>query len=56
MLGGTAGGGLFEAVTSSSLTPTEPGNEILGQIFGSKEVSRTVAGSWLEPSKVPSSM
>ncbi len=44
MLGGTAGGGLLEAVTSSSLTPTEPGNEILGQIFGSKEVSRTVAG------------
>lgn len=43
MLGG-AGGGLLEAVTGSAPTPAAPGNEILGQIFGSKEVSRTVAG------------
>lgn len=44
LLGGAGGGNLLEAVTSSAPTPTAPGNEILGQIFGSKEVSRTVAG------------
>lgn len=44
MLGGAGGGGLLEAVTGSAPTPAAPGNEILGQIFGSKEVSRTVAG------------
>ena len=44
MLGGAGGGGLLDAVTGSAPTPTEPGNEILGQIFGSKDVSRTVAG------------
>lgn len=43
-MGGAGGGGLLEAVTGSAPTPAEPGNEILGQIFGSKEVSRTVAG------------
>ena len=35
---------MLDAVTGSAPTPTEPGNEILGQIFGSKDVSRTVAG------------
>ncbi|RJF90286.1 DUF937 domain-containing protein [Sphingomonas cavernae] len=54
-LGGLGGGGLLEAVTSISATPMEPGNEILGQIFGSKDVSRTVAdhaaqSSGLDPS------
>lgn len=44
MLGGAAGGGLLDAVTGSAPTPAEPGNEVLGQIFGSKDVSRTVAG------------
>jgi hypothetical protein len=43
-LGGAGGGNLLEAVTSSAPTPTSPGNEILGRIFGSKDVSRTVAG------------
>lgn len=44
MLGGAGGGDLLEAVTRSAPTPTAPGNEILGQIFGSRDVSRTVAG------------
>lgn len=47
-LGGLAdilsgGGGLLDAVNSPEPTPASPGNEILGQIFGSKDVSRTVA-------------
>lgn len=44
MLGGAGGGGLLEAVTGSAPTSAAPGNEILGQIFGTKDVSRTVAG------------
>lgn len=44
VLGGASGGNLLEAVTGNIPTPTSPGNEILGQIFGSKEISRTVAG------------
>jgi hypothetical protein len=44
MLGGASGGGLLDAVTGDAPTPAEPGNEILGRIFGSKDVSRTVAG------------
>jgi hypothetical protein len=37
------GGGLLDAVLSSSPTDTAPGNNVLGQIFGSKDVSRAVA-------------
>jgi len=44
MLGQVGGGNLLEAVTGSAPTPSEPGNELLGRIFGSKDVSRTVAG------------
>lgn len=44
LLGGLGGGNLLDAVTGNAPTPVEPGNEILGQIFGSKDVSRTVAG------------
>jgi hypothetical protein len=44
LLGGLGGGNLLDAVTNNAPTPTEPGNEVLGQIFGSKDVSRTVAG------------
>lgn len=43
MLGGLGGGGLLDAVTNSDPTPVQPGNEVLGQIFGSKDVSRAVA-------------
>lgn len=39
------GGGLLEAVVGPQPTPVEQGNDILGQIFGSREVSREVAGA-----------
>jgi hypothetical protein len=42
--GGGLGGGLLEAVLGNQPTPTQPGNDILGTIFGSKDVSRSVAG------------
>lgn len=37
------GGSLLDAVVSSTPTDTTPGNNVLGQIFGSKDVSRAVA-------------
>lgn len=40
---GGLGGALLDQVLHSDPTPTQPGNEILGQIFGSKDVSRGVA-------------
>ncbi|MBV7264769.1 DUF937 domain-containing protein [Erythrobacter sp. WH131] len=42
--GGSSAGGLLDAVLGGSPTPTAPGNDILGNIFGSKDVSRSVAG------------
>lgn len=41
--GGGLGGVLLDAVLKKEPTPTSPGNDILGQIFGSKDVSRGVA-------------
>lgn len=43
ILGG-GGGGLLESVLAPKPTPTQQGNDILGTIFGSKDVSRLVAG------------
>ncbi|MEO9635049.1 MAG: DUF937 domain-containing protein [Parasphingorhabdus sp.] len=43
LLGQLGGGGLLDSVLGSQPTPVEQGNQVLGQIFGSKEVSRTVA-------------
>ncbi|PZT90245.1 MAG: hypothetical protein DI637_04425 [Citromicrobium sp.] len=40
---GGLGGILLDQVTRQDPTPTQPGNDILGQIFGSKDVSRGVA-------------
>jgi len=37
------GGGLLDSVLSSKPTDTASGNSVLGQIFGSKDVSRAVA-------------
>ena len=37
------GGSLLDDVLSPQPTPVERGNDVLGQIFGSKDVSRTVA-------------
>lgn len=44
LLGQLGGGGLFDSVVAPEPTPIEQGNGILGQIFGSKDVSRSVAG------------
>lgn len=44
MLGGLGGGALADNVLGPETTQVSKGNDILGQIFGSKEVSRTVAG------------
>ncbi|MBR2174040.1 DUF937 domain-containing protein [Sphingopyxis sp.] len=44
MLGQLGGGGLLDSVLGSQPTPVSQGNDVLGQIFGSKDVSRTVAG------------
>jgi hypothetical protein len=44
LLGQLGGGGLLDAVLSPQPTPVEAGTDVLGQIFGSKDVSRTVAG------------
>jgi hypothetical protein len=43
MLGKLGGGGLLDNVLSPKPTDVGRGNEVLGQIFGSKDVSRTVA-------------
>ena len=42
-LAGAGGGGLLDLVLGSQPAPVDKGNDILGQIFGSKDVSRTVA-------------
>lgn len=43
MLGGMGGGGLLDSVLAPAPTNVAAGNDVLGQIFGSKDVSRTVA-------------
>jgi hypothetical protein len=54
-IGGLGGGGLLDNVTSGQPTEVEKGNQILGQIFGSKDGSRAIAAgaaaqSGVEPS------
>lgn len=54
MLGQLGGGGLMDSVLGSQPTDVNRGNEVLGQIFGSKDVSRAVAqnaagGTGLDP-------
>lgn len=43
LLGQLGGGGLMDSVLSPEPTDVGRGNDVLGQIFGSKDVSRTVA-------------
>lgn len=43
ILSSLGGGGLLDSVLSPEPTNIESGNGVLGQIFGSKDVSRTVA-------------
>lgn len=56
LLGSLGGGGLFDSVVSPEPTPVEKGNDVLGQIFGSKEVSRQVAGSASEQTGIDPSL
>jgi hypothetical protein len=42
-IGGLGGGGLLDEVLAPRPTNVAPGNDILGQIFGSRETSRTLA-------------
>ena len=43
LLGQLGGGGLLDQVLAPQPTDVSAGNDVLGQIFGSKDVSRTVA-------------
>ncbi|MBX3621632.1 MAG: DUF937 domain-containing protein [Rhizobacter sp.] len=43
LLGQLGGGGLLDQVLSPQPTDVSAGNEVLGQVFGSKDVSRSVA-------------
>lgn len=43
LLGKLGGGGLLDEVLAPQPTNVDRGNDVLGQIFGSKDVSRTVA-------------
>ena len=43
LLGQLGGGGLLDNVLSPQPTDVNQGNDVLGEIFGSKDVSRTVA-------------
>ena len=45
IVGGLGGGGLLDEVLSPRPTDVSGGNSVLGQIFGSQDVSRTVAQS-----------
>lgn len=56
LLGQLGGGGLFDSVVSPEPTPIEKGNDILGQIFGSKDVSRSVAGNASESTGIDPSI
>ena len=54
-IGGLGGGGLLDNAVSNEPTEVDKGNQILGQIFGSKDGSRAVAAqasaqSGVEPS------
>ncbi|MEZ5744188.1 MAG: DUF937 domain-containing protein [Sphingomonadaceae bacterium] len=42
-IAGSGGGGLLDLVLGNQPTPVDRGNDILGQIFGNKDVSRSVA-------------
>lgn len=56
ILGGGAGGGLLEQVLAPQKTDTGSGNDILGQIFGNKDVSRGVAEEAAGTTGLPTSL
>jgi hypothetical protein len=55
-ISGLGGGALLDNVTSSEPTEVDKGNQILGQIFGSKDESRSVAAQASTQSGVESSL
>ena len=55
-ISGMGGGALLDNVTSNQPTEVNKGNEILGQIFGSKEGSRAVAADASQQSGVDPSI
>ena len=56
ILGGMGGGGLLDAVLSPQPTPVNQGNQVLGQIFGSPDVSRAVAGQASASTGIPTDL
>jgi len=56
MLGGMGGGGLLDSVLGREPTPVDQGNDILGNIFGSKDVSRSVASHASEQTGIDSGL
>lgn len=56
LLSQLGGGGLLDSVLSPDPTDVGKGNDLLGQIFGSKDVSRTVAQSAATESGVDASV
>lgn len=56
LLGQLGGGGLLDDVLSPQPTDVSRGNDVLGQIFGSKDVSRTVAENAASQSGLDSSV
>lgn len=55
-LGDLGGGGLLEDVLSPAPTHVERGNDVLGQLFGSKDVSRAVAQNAALQSQLPADL
>lgn len=56
LLGQLGGGSPLDSVLGSQPTPVEQGNDVLGQIFGSKDVSRNVAGHAAEQTGLDSGL
>lgn len=56
LLGSLGGGGLLDSVLGNQAAPVDQGNDVLGQIFGSKDVSRTVAGNASAQTGIDSSL
>ena len=55
-IGGLGGGSLLDNVTSNEPTEVDKGNQILGQLFGSKDGSRAIAASAAAQSGVQPSL
>lgn len=56
LLGQLGGGGLLDNVLGSEPTDVNRGNDVLGEIFGSKDVSRTVAQNAASQTGLPAGL